>query len=176
MDFARVLAMLADFFEREGLRYAVIGGFALHAYGVTRATLDLDLAAEGDARPRVVAFLESMSFETLHVSAGYSNHLHATEALGRVDLVYVAGETSRRLFDGCRPGLALGGRTFPVPRAEHVVAMKVHAMKNDPARTLRELADIQALLAVPGIDADEVRGYFERAGLLDRYDELRRLG
>jgi hypothetical protein len=54
--------------------------------------------------------------------------------------------------------------------------MKVHAMKNDPARTLQDLADIQFLLAVPGVDEDEVRGYFERAGLRDRFDELKRLG
>jgi hypothetical protein len=64
--------------------------------------------------------------------------------------------------------------TAPVPRPEHLAAMKVQAMKNDPRRRLRELADIQFLLGLPGVDAREIRGYFERAGLLDRYDELDR--
>ena len=54
--------------------------------------------------------------------------------------------------------------------------MKVHAMKHDPARTLQELADIRLLLGLPGVDEDEVRGYFERAGLRDRFDALKRLG
>jgi hypothetical protein len=53
--------------------------------------------------------------------------------------------------------------------------MKVHAMKNDPLRTLRDLADVQHLLALPGVDRDRVRHYFEAAGLRDRYDELLRL-
>ncbi len=78
---------------------------------------------------------------------------------------------------GCRarrPTLRLGGRELPVPRAEHLVAMKVHAMKNDPERVLQDMADIRVLLQVPGIDEDEVRGYFERAGMEDRYVEIKR--
>ncbi len=52
--------------------------------------------------------------------------------------------------------------------------MKVHAMKNDPGRALREMADIGFLLKLPGIDEEEVRGYFEKAGLREKYDEIRR--
>jgi hypothetical protein len=36
------------------------------------------------------------------------------------------------------------------------------------------MADIRVLLQVPGIDEDEVRGYFERAGMEDRHLELKR--
>jgi len=91
-------------------------------------------------------------------------------------VIYLGGDTAKRLFDGCRALMYLGERAVPVPRAEHLAAMKVHAMKNDPARTLQELADIRLLLGLPGVDEDEVRSYFERAGLPDRFDELKRLG
>ena len=49
-------------------------------------------------------------------------------------------------------------------------------MKNDPRRTLGEMEDIRFILTLRGIDEAEVRGYFDRAGLRDRYDELKRLG
>jgi hypothetical protein len=111
----------------------------------------------------------------LHRSDGYSNHLHPHPDLGRVDLVYVTGETRRLLFGGARPTLELGGRAIPVPRPEHLAAMKIHAMKNDPTRTLQEMADIAHLLRLPGIDEEEIRGYFERSGLMDRYREIKRL-
>jgi hypothetical protein len=39
---------------------------------------------------------------------------------------------------------------------------------------LQEMADIRVLLRVPGTNEDEVRGYFERAGMEDRYIELKR--
>jgi hypothetical protein len=176
VDFGKVLGVLASFFEREGLRHAAIGAFGLHAYGLSRATVDLDLATEAAAQPALVAFLESLGYETLHRSAGYSNHLHPLADLGRVDFVYVDAETSRLLFGSGGRTLRLGGREIAVPRPEHLAAMKIHAMRNDPARTLQEMADIQFLLRLPGIDEDEIRGYFERAGLLERYREIKRLG
>ena len=175
VDFARVLATLAGFFEREGIRYAVVGAFGLQAYGRGRATMDVDLVTEADAQARVLGFLESLGYETLHVSSGYSNHVHSMREMGRVDIVYVGGDTSRLLFGQCVPALELEERHLPVPRPEHLAAMKVQAMKNDPGRTLQEMADIQFLLQVPGIDDVEVRGYFERAGLLERYHEIKRL-
>lgn len=183
MDFARVLSTLTGFFEREGIRYAVVGAFGLQAYGLGRATMVVDLVAEAEAQRRVLAFLagaaslrgESLGYETLHVSTGYSNHLHPMPAMGRVDLVYVSGDTGRLLFGQCVRALDLGERHLPVPRPEHLAAMKVQAMKNDPGRTFQEMADIQFLLRVPGVDEEEIRGYFERAGLLERYHEIKRL-
>ena len=68
----------------------------------------------------------------------------------------------------------LGNLSVPVPRAEHLVAMKVQAMKNDPSRTLQELADIGFLIHLPGIDQKEVRKYFEEGGLLNSYEEIRK--
>jgi len=166
---------VAGFFERTGARYALIGAFGLHAYGLSRATFDLDFVTQSEAQPELLLFLESLGYETLHVSPGYSSHLHPLTALGRIDVVYVSGETSRLLFDQCRTMPGPGGRSVPVPRPEHLAAMKVQAMRNDPERVLRELDDIRFLLGLPGIDDQEIRGYFERAGLLARYDEIRRL-
>ena len=100
MDFAKVLGTLASFFGREGYRYAAVGAFGLHAYGLARATLDLDLATESAAQPKLVAFLESLGYETLYRSAGYSTHVHALPDLGRLDFVYVDSETGRLLFRG----------------------------------------------------------------------------
>jgi hypothetical protein len=111
----------------------------------------------------------------LYRSAGYSNHVHALADLGRLDFVYVDSETGRLLFRGGAT-LQLGEHRVPVPRPEHLIAMKVHAMKNDPSRTLREMADIQFLLSLPSVDEAEVRAYFEQSGLLERYLEIKRLG
>lgn len=174
MDFAKVVDAVAGFLEREGAPVALAGAFALHAYGLARATNDLDFVTESRVRQRLVSFLESLGYETLHASQGYSNHLHQDPSMGRVDFIYVDGVTSQRLF--AQPGtkLPLGGHDLPVPRAEHLAAMKVHAMKNDPGRSLQEMADIRFILQLPGIDENEVRGYFEKAGLRDRYEELRR--
>jgi hypothetical protein len=174
VDFGRAADAIAEFLDREGVPMAVAGALALHAYGISRATSDLDIVTDSRARGSLVAFLDSLGYRTLHASAGYSNHEHPDPAMGRVDVIYVAGETSRKLFSGTGATIRPGRRELAVPRAEHLAAMKVHAMKNDPGRVFREMADIRSLLSLPGIDREEIRGYFEKAGLAERYDELRR--
>ena len=174
MDFARVLREITGFFEREGFSHAVIGAIGLHAYGLSRATSDLDFVTESQAQARLITFLESLGYETLHVSAGYSNHLHTDSAMGRLDFVYVEGNTSRQLFGAVQKMTVLGGISMPVPRAEHLAAMKIQAMKNDPERTFQEMADIQFLMGLPGVDRDQIRGYFEKSGQLERFHELER--
>jgi hypothetical protein len=165
---------VAGFLEGEGFPVAVVGAFGLHAFGITRATQDLDLVTDVAARSILVAHLESLGYETLYVSEGYSNHLHEDPKLGRVDFVYVGGDTRRILFEGCRDRFILGGRPVRVPRAEHLVAMKVQAIKNDPARSFQDLADIRSLLLLPDVDHAEVERYFARAGLLERWHEIRK--
>jgi hypothetical protein len=39
---------------------------------------------------------------------------------------------------------------------------------------LDDLADLQFLLGLPGLDLEEVRGYFEGAGLVEYFERLRR--
>jgi hypothetical protein len=169
-----VVEAVAGFLEREGAPFALAGAFALHAYGLSRATTDLDFVTDSGARDGLIAFLESLGYETLYASPGYSNHMHPEPAMGRLDFIYVNGDTSRRLFSARGATLRFGSLELPVPRAEHLAAMKIHAMKNDPGRTLQEMADIRFLLQLPGVDGEEIRGYFEKAGLGEKYDEIRR--
>lgn len=174
MDFAAVLSVIAGELEPRRVRYAVIGGVALAALGMPRTTLDLDIVTDAAAQPTVVTFLEQLGYETLHRSPGYSNHLHREPARGRVDVVYVDGETAERLFGAVRSVAGFGGAAMPIAAPEHLAAMKVLAMKNDPQRTFQELADIRFLLGRPGVDRDLVRQYFERHGLLERFHDVER--
>ncbi len=174
MDFGAVLRRLTPFLAERGFRFAMIGGVALAAYGLMRTTLDLDLVVESRAQDELIAFLESLGFTTLHRSAGYSNHLHPDPMWGRIDLVYVDRPTGEELFAACRPARAPGGMDLPVPKPEHLAALKVLAMKNDPARTFQEMADIRFLVQLPRVDRRQIAGYFERHGLKERFGDLER--
>jgi len=116
--------------------------------------------------------MEGLGYDTLHQSTGYSNHLHENPDWGRVDFVYVRGTTSQELFSSAAEVEGPAGVRVLVPRLEHLLAMKVLAMKNDASRRLQDMADVKALLAVPGLNRDEVRGYFERHGLIELWREL----
>jgi hypothetical protein len=89
--------------------------------------------------------MESQGFATLHRSSGYSNHRHP--------------DRNR-------------GRSILVPKPEHLIAMKVQAMKDAPERTWQDLVDIAYLFRLDGVNRDEVRQYFERAELIDKWYEF----
>jgi hypothetical protein len=86
--------------------------------------------------------------------------------------MYVQGRTSELLFDGVRQLPGPGGVMIAVPRPEHLIAMKVQAVRYAPERTLQDLVDIGYLLRLPGVDHAEARGYFVRAGLDDKWRDL----
>jgi hypothetical protein len=174
MDFAAEIETIGTFLLGEGHPFAVVGGVALAAYGHPRMTLDLDLITHLDAQNVLVAFMVSRGFTTLHRSTGYSNHLHDDRRRGRVDFVYVQGQTATQVFAGIREMAGPGGRPIPVPRPEHLIAMKVQAMRDDPERTWQELVDIGYLVRLEGVDRDEVRGYFQKSGFEDRWREIER--
>ncbi len=178
MNIKTVLENLIGFFAKEEIDFALIGAFALQAYGYVRATQDIDFAVRGKGQERVVRFLESLGYETLYRSKGFSNHVHPISSLGRVDFVYVEGETAGELFSGTRPIQLFEGLSVPVVRPEHLIALKIFAMKNDPERSFREMADIRQLMSLTSeaggcaVDIDEVKGYFEKYGQLDKFYEL----
>jgi hypothetical protein len=172
MDVTRVLDLVQPFFESRREPYALVGGLALLAYGAARATFDVDLLAPRSARDELVVFLEARGFVTLSVQPGFSNHQHDDPSLGRVDVIYVAGTTADAVFAGCSNRALTDTLEAPVPRAEHLVAMKAQAFAKDRTR-YSDLADLQYLLALPGLDTEEVQGYFEAAGIAEYFERLR---
>jgi hypothetical protein len=172
VNFARAFETISAFLDEKGHRYALVGGLALAAYGLPRTTLDLDLLLDAESQDDLVRFLETLGYETLHRSSGYSNHAHPDPLWGRVDGIYVRGETSQQIFAACQRSRGPGGLEVLVPQPEHLAAMKAVAMKNDPERTFQDLADVRFLLQLPGVDRHQIRAYFERHGLKECFDAI----
>ena len=172
MQFETVLGSFIRFFEQEGIRYAVIGGLALQAYGYSRFTRDADFVVERSAQDRLLEHARTLGYETLHVSEGYSNHLHPAPNGGRVDFMYVDERTGEKLFGAAESKQIVGSITAPVPRAEHLAAMKAMSMKNSPERVLIDSPDVQFILSLPGVNRAEIRDYFARHGLLELFDAI----
>jgi hypothetical protein len=171
LNFGRVLRLVGDYLAKSGSDWAIIGGFAMHAHGRSRNTIDLDFLVPAEQQPGLVGFLEGSGYETLHRSAGFSNHLHPNHELGRVDIAYVDEATGKNLFTAAA-AREIDGTRFLVPKPEHLIAMKLHALKSDPQRLDRDIADIVDLLRMPGVDRDEVRSYFRRYAMEEKFEEL----
>jgi hypothetical protein len=155
----------------EQLDYAVIGAFALYGYGYVRATKDIDFITRLQHQNKVIGFLENLGFETLHRSEGFSNHLHPIGAV-RVDMMYVDGPTADQLFASTTKQVLFNDVKVPVVAPEHLIALKLFAGRNNPARLFKELSDIKELVARSNVNNAIVKKYFKKYGQEKYYEEI----
>lgn len=174
MDFVRVLRTFTEFFDRESVRYVVIGGLAVHAYGRLRPTKDADFGVDLHNQRRVIAFAESLGYETLNDTRAFSNHAHSDPAMGRVDFMYFDEATAAKVFAAASEKLIIEGLTARIAAPGHLAMMKALSMKNFPHRALYEGDDVRVLLQAPGVNVEEVREYYERHGLSGLFDVIRK--
>lgn len=171
LDFGLVLEMLREECERRRVRFALCGGLAMAAYGLGRTTFDVDVAMEATAQDDMIDLLQRRGYETLHRSAGFSNHRHRDPRWGNIDLVWVRGDTAAALFAAARWIAGPGEHLWPVVSPEHLAAMKLHALSQDPGRW-DDWGDLRYLLALEGVDRERIRREFVRRGWEHRFDEL----
>lgn len=172
MDFEFALKTVTGRLQAERIRFAVIGGLAVHAWGRTRPTRDADFAVDFSNQTAVLGLMRELGYRAEYVSEAFSNHLHEDPRFGHVDYMYVSGSTADSIFASVSMKPLLAGGELPVASPEHLAMMKAVAMKNFPHRALFEAEDIRVLLAVPGVDREAVREYFLRQGLLELFDAI----
>ena len=172
MDFEKVLLTFAGRFEELHVRYAVVGGLAVHAWGRSRPTRDADFAVDRQHQRSVITIVESYGYQTVFTSDAFSNHEHEDPRWGHVDFMYLSGKTAEAVFAAAVMKPLLRERDLPIASPEHLAMMKALAMKNFPSRALYEGDDVRVLLGVPGVDREAIREYFDRQGLLDLFDAI----
>jgi predicted nucleotidyltransferase len=168
MDLRSALIEIHTTLREAGIAHALIGGVALAAHGAARATVDLDLLADGARADDVDRILRERGYRCLHRSEHAANYASDEPARGRVDFLF-----ARRAYGTGMLARAVSvrvlGESIRVVDASDLIGLKVQASSNDPTRRHRDLADIEQLLRVAQVDLERVREYFR---LFDREKEL----
>ncbi len=146
MDFTKVIEEVGGAFDREGIRYALIGGFAMALRGVQRATVDMDFVLLLDDLPRADAILLGAGYERVFRSENVSHYQNPAEELGRIDILHAFREASVGMLARADRLAIASGRSLPVVRIEDLVGLKIQAAVNDPARATADWADIESLI------------------------------
>lgn len=142
---------LFDLLSRFGQPLLLIGGHALAAHGVPRQTVDVDCIVALENREAISRHVRGGGFELIHETENFNRYAHPSPMVPDLDLLFVEGPT----FDKLQAQSIQTGR-IRVPALPHLIALKLHAIRNNPTRELRDLGDIQRLLAAnPGIISNE---------------------
>jgi len=168
MDLRSVLIQSHRALDAAAIEHALIGGLAMAAHGAPRATVDLDFLADGMRAGDVDAVVRALGYEPIHRSEHAANYVADDPARGRIDFLFARRSYGRAMLERASAHAVLG-ETLRVADAADLIGLKVQASSNDPARRRQDLADVERLLRVGGVDLGRVREYFR---LFDREKEL----
>ena len=149
-----IFAAVAAASARQNLPLLVIGGHAVNAYGYVRTTLDADFLVCADDFPAWRRVFEDFGYRWQGQTDAFAKlSPPETEPPSLpVDMMLVNRETFQKLQEGRRE-LEFGPTRLAVPQPLHLIALKLHAMKNDERRRLgKDLPDILQMIQLCGID------------------------
>jgi len=166
MDFEKVLTFLLENFDKHKIRYAIMGGLALHAAGYSRATQDIDILILKEDMPKIKKFLLSLGYDVLHESEDVINFKGALKELGQIDFLLAHRIYTKNMLKRATEYDILKGRfKAKVVTPEDIIGLKIQASTNDPGRNSRDLADIEELLKRHDkLDIKLLREYFSLFG------------
>ena len=175
MDFRAVISALLGKFNEHHVRYGLMGGFALGLWGVGRATIDLDFLVSRDDLDKIDTVMSGLGYERKFKSENVSQYVSPSKLFGEVDYLHAFREASTEMLERAEEkAIFSGALKIKVLRPEDLIGLKLQAIKNDPARKEKDMADIKALAAVlkGRLDRQMIEKY---ASILDAEELLKGL-
>ncbi len=174
MDFEAVFKLILEQFSKHKIRFAVIGGFALHAAGFPRATQDIDFLLHHEDMPKVKTLLTALGYESLHESPNAANFLNRLSELGRIDFIIAHRKYTLAMLARAKPYEIIKNYKVAVAVPEDIIGLKVQALHNDPERKSQDLADIEWLIRnhYKKLDMNLLREYFTLFNYTGQLDQI----
>ena len=92
MDFKQVLFLIVEEFEKERVQYAVIGGFAMGALGIIRATADLDFLVHVEDQFKIDKIMKHYGYRCRYQSENVSQYISDLALFGEIDFLHALRE------------------------------------------------------------------------------------
>lgn len=141
--------------QEQKLQFLVVGGNAINSYGYQRTTFDIDIAVPEEQSGAWKQQFQSMGYEIYFATNAFYRFKAKNEEkklLFPVDLMILSSDTFENLRAGGAPR-PMGNVSVPVPSPLHLVAMKLHALRQPlRAKQGKDLTDIMGLICAAEID------------------------
>ena len=146
MNFAQVIAAVCGQLDQAGVRYALIGGFAMALRGVQRATMDLDFILMLEDLAPADRILTGCGYRREFHSENVSHYVAGDDTWGRIDILHAFRGPSLGMLRRAERLPAGADLELPVVTIEDIVGLKIQALVNDPTRAVGDWNDIRLLL------------------------------
>jgi predicted nucleotidyltransferase len=149
-----ILRVLYQKGKEKNISFILIGGHALNAYGLSRQTGDVDLVVRENYKEEWKNILTGLGYTVFNEHTAFVQFTPPDITEWPVDLILVDEETFTGLEKDARKE-DIDGTTILIPSIEHMLALKLHALKeNQPHRELKDIDDILGLAEQHQIDLE----------------------
>ena len=171
MEFVTALTQAA---ASRGLPFLVIGGQAIAAWNVPRETADFDILVDRSQSVEWSECLGELKYVLFHDGGNFLQFNSILYSAWPVDLMLVSPETFTRMR-AAAIAKPLLGHDLLLPSLPHLIALKLHALKQDlPHRRIRDFLDVVKLLQNNRVHPSEpaMKTIFEQFGTQAIYEKV----
>ena len=159
--------MASQILQKNGIRHALIGGFALAVHGINRATVDIDFLAEGSRKDDIQRLMIENGFILNHSSS----EVLQFKGIGFVDILLANRPLSQQMLLNSKIEKNLSVHVLTV---EDLIGLKIQAYINDSSREYQDKADIQSLISKhSNLDWSAVKKYADLFGEWNKIESLK---
>ncbi|MFH1857163.1 MAG: AbrB/MazE/SpoVT family DNA-binding domain-containing protein [Candidatus Omnitrophota bacterium] len=177
MDFEKVIELVVGDFKKEKINYAFMGGFAMGALGVVRATADLDFLIDSKDALKVEKIMRKYSYQCVYKTENIAQYVSDVRIFGEIDYLFAFRKISLSMLKKSTETPVLDGKIkVKVLRPEDIIGLKLQALVNDKSRENKEYSDIEKIAEQfnQKLDWEALMDYFELFKKEKEYKVLRK--
>ena len=174
MKYPTIFHLICDIFGKMGISGVLIGGFAVNYYKVTRQTADVDFLITKEDYEKILSLLEEEGLKQDYAQEVFARFSSQKSYLMDIDFMFVDKETLDKIIKEGKK-ISIAGQKFIVPSLNHLIALKLHAIKYNPKiREYKDLLDIIELIKVNHMDVktNEFRDLCLKYGTEELYKRI----
>lgn len=130
---------------KNNINLILIGGFSLSFYKVTRRTTDIDFLINKDDINKAKNLLAKNDFELIYENNLALQFRNNKITFLNIDFIIVDNKTFESMFSEGKK-VTIKNYEFTIPNLNHLIALKLHAIKSDSKRKYKDLTDIFDLI------------------------------
>jgi len=157
-----ILRSIALYAQSNSMPFLVIGGHAMNSYGLDRHTGDLDLVMPRSDKAAWLTLMGLLRYSIGQNTDTFARFRPDTVAAWPIDLMFVDENTFKKMQAASRMA-DFGATQAPVAGLKHLVALKLHALKEfQEHRDAKDFSDLLFLVRKSEMDDSELRLLCER--------------
>lgn len=176
MKYSTVFHLVSSVFRKGGVSVVLIGGFAVNYYKVTRQTIDVDFLCTKEDYSKIEKLLEKEGYKAWGKEENFIQLENKKSGLMDIDFMFVDEDTFNKIKESGRE-VEIAKQRFAIPSIYHLIALKLHSIKNNPKREITDFPDIVRLIVNNSIDANDYdfKNLCLRYGTEELYQRIKKI-